>query len=98
MLKRKPRRPSLIATTQNYAHTFVHKKEHDTSAHLERMKNLEVTAKDLQPRLDEAENLATKGGKKQPHDWSPGSMNLRQKLKLSKDKGQMLSRESANMS
>ncbi|XP_069385104.1 myosin heavy chain, fast skeletal muscle-like [Paralichthys olivaceus] len=42
------------------------KKEQDTSAHLERMKkNLEVAVKDLQHRLDEAENLAMKGGKKQ---------------------------------
>ncbi|XP_050961493.1 myosin heavy chain, fast skeletal muscle [Labeo rohita] len=42
------------------------KKEQDTSAHLERMrKNLEATIKDLQNRLDEAENVAMKGGKKQ---------------------------------
>ncbi|XP_058229624.1 myosin heavy chain, fast skeletal muscle-like [Hemibagrus wyckioides] len=42
------------------------KKEQDTSAHLERMKkNLETTIKDLQHRLDEAENLVIKGGKKQ---------------------------------
>ncbi|CAL8368842.1 unnamed protein product [Lota lota] len=42
------------------------KKEQDTSSHLERMKkNLEVTVKDLQHRLDEAETLALKGGKKQ---------------------------------
>uniref|UniRef100_A0A4W4E3Q0 Myosin motor domain-containing protein n=1 Tax=Electrophorus electricus TaxID=8005 RepID=A0A4W4E3Q0_ELEEL len=42
------------------------KKEQDTSAHLERMKkNLEITVKDLQHRLDEAESLAMKGGKKQ---------------------------------
>ncbi|CAL8302248.1 unnamed protein product [Merluccius merluccius] len=42
------------------------KKEQDTSAHLERMKkNLEVTVKDLQQRLDEAEQIALKGGKKQ---------------------------------
>uniref|UniRef100_A0AAX7SUU0 Myosin motor domain-containing protein n=1 Tax=Astatotilapia calliptera TaxID=8154 RepID=A0AAX7SUU0_ASTCA len=42
------------------------KKEQDTSAHLERMKkNLEAAVKDLQHRLDEAENLAMKGGKKQ---------------------------------
>ncbi|CAL9694873.1 unnamed protein product [Knipowitschia caucasica] len=42
------------------------KKEQDTSSHLERMKkNLEVNVKDLQHRLDEAENLAMKGGKKQ---------------------------------
>ncbi|XP_064378587.1 myosin heavy chain, skeletal muscle, adult-like isoform X2 [Dromaius novaehollandiae] len=42
------------------------KKEQDTSAHLERMKkNLDQTVKDLQLRLDEAEQLALKGGKKQ---------------------------------
>ncbi|XP_067329945.1 myosin-7-like isoform X1 [Channa argus] len=42
------------------------KKEQDTSAHLERMKkNMEQTIKDLQHRLDEAEQLAMKGGKKQ---------------------------------
>ncbi|NXA43495.1 MYSS protein, partial [Eudromia elegans] len=42
------------------------KKEQDTSAHLERMKkNLDQTVKDLQHRLDEAEQLALKGGKKQ---------------------------------
>ena len=42
------------------------KKEQDTSSHLERMKkNLELTVKDLQHRLDEAESLAMKGGKKQ---------------------------------
>ncbi|XP_036613875.1 myosin-8 isoform X3 [Trichosurus vulpecula] len=42
------------------------KKEQDTSAHLERMKkNLEQTVKDLQHRLDEAEQLALKGGRKQ---------------------------------
>ncbi|KAM9120152.1 myosin-1B [Pangshura tecta] len=41
------------------------KKEQDTSAHLERMKkNLDQTVKDLQLRLDEAEQLALKGGKK----------------------------------
>ncbi|EGV98626.1 Myosin-4 [Cricetulus griseus] len=42
------------------------KKEQDTSAHLERMKkNMEQTVKDLQHRLDEAAQLALKGGKKQ---------------------------------
>ncbi|XP_044033499.1 myosin heavy chain, fast skeletal muscle-like isoform X2 [Siniperca chuatsi] len=42
------------------------KKEQDTSSHLERMKkNLEASVKDLQHRLDEAEDLALKGGKKQ---------------------------------
>ena len=40
-------------------------KEQDTSAHLERTKkNLEQTVKDLQHRLDEAEQPALKGGKK----------------------------------
>ena len=57
------------------------KKEQDTSSHLERMKkNLELTVKDLQHRLDEAENLAMKGGKKQLQKlesrvWSPCSIN-----------------------
>ncbi|CAL8271208.1 unnamed protein product [Lota lota] len=42
------------------------KKEQDTSAHLERMKkNLEVTVKDLQQRLDEAEQITLKGSKKE---------------------------------
>ncbi|TRZ01924.1 hypothetical protein DNTS_012380 [Danionella cerebrum] len=42
------------------------KKEQDTSSHLERMKrNMEQTIKDLQNRLDEAEQIALKGGKKQ---------------------------------
>uniref|UniRef100_A0A803VI31 Myosin heavy chain 7B n=1 Tax=Ficedula albicollis TaxID=59894 RepID=A0A803VI31_FICAL len=42
------------------------KKEQDTSAHLERMKkNMEQTIKDLQLRLNEAEQIALKGGKKQ---------------------------------
>ncbi|KAI7794010.1 putative myosin-7-like, partial [Triplophysa rosa] len=42
------------------------KKEQDTSSHLERMKrNMEQTIKDLQMRLDEAEQIALKGGKKQ---------------------------------
>ncbi|KAI4875063.1 hypothetical protein NFI96_033358 [Prochilodus magdalenae] len=42
------------------------KKEQDTSAHLERMKkNMEQTVKDLQMKLEEAEQIALKGGKKQ---------------------------------
>ena len=42
------------------------KKEQDTSSHLERMKrNMETTVKDLQLCLDEAEQIALKGGKKQ---------------------------------
>ena len=42
------------------------KKEQDTSHHMERMKkNHENSVKDLQLRLDEAEQVALKGGKKQ---------------------------------
>merc|ERR1712190_371860 len=42
------------------------KKEQDQSIHLERMKkNMETSVKDLQLRLDEAEQVALKGGKKQ---------------------------------
>merc|ERR1711994_160661 len=42
------------------------KKEQDRSSHLERMKkNMEQTVKDLKVRLDEAEQVALKGGKKQ---------------------------------
>ena len=42
------------------------KKEQDTNAHLERMKkNIETNLKALQQRLDEAEQVALKGGKKQ---------------------------------
>ena len=38
------------------------KKEQDTNTHLERMKkNVEITAKSLQSRLDEAEQVAMKG-------------------------------------
>merc|ERR1712038_1693075 len=42
------------------------KKEQDQSSHLERMKkNMENSVKDLQLRLDEAEQVALKGGRKQ---------------------------------
>ncbi|XP_076147556.1 uncharacterized protein LOC143131856 [Alosa pseudoharengus] len=41
------------------------KKEQDTSAHLERMKKNMEPIKDLQHRLDEAEQITMKGGKKQ---------------------------------
>merc|ERR1712136_503706 len=41
------------------------KKEQDQSQHMERMKkNQEMSVKDLQHRLDEAEQVALKGGKK----------------------------------
>ncbi|XP_063078649.1 myosin-4-like [Engraulis encrasicolus] len=59
------------------------KKEQDTSAHLERMKkNLEVTVKDLQHRLDEAENLAMKGGKKQLQKLESRVHELENELEL----------------
>merc|ERR1712088_619648 len=42
------------------------KKERDQCQHLERMKkNMECTVKELQVRLDEAEQVALKGGRKQ---------------------------------
>lgn len=42
------------------------KKEQDIKAHLERMKkNMDQTVKDMQLCLDETEQLALKGGKKQ---------------------------------
>merc|ERR1711877_94341 len=42
------------------------KKEQDQCQHLERMKkNMESTVKELQVRLDEAEQVALKGGRKQ---------------------------------
>merc|ERR1712077_44653 len=44
------------------------KKEQDQCQHLERMKkNMESTVKELQVRLDEAEQVALKGGRKQVH-------------------------------
>ncbi|XP_042564778.1 myosin-1B-like [Clupea harengus] len=59
------------------------KKEQDTSAHLERMKkNLETTVKDLQHRLDEAENLAMKGGKKQLQKLESRVRELENELEL----------------
>ncbi|XP_067426954.1 myosin-7-like [Thunnus thynnus] len=47
------------------------KTEQDTSAHLERMK------KNLQHRLDEAKNLAMKGGKKQLQKLESRKLKLR---------------------
>ncbi|XP_041854267.1 myosin-4-like [Melanotaenia boesemani] len=64
------------------------KKEQDTSAHLERMKkNLEVTVKDLQQRLDEAENLAMKGGKKQLHKLEARVRELENELEAEQRHG-----------
>ncbi|XP_068170409.1 myosin heavy chain, fast skeletal muscle-like [Antennarius striatus] len=64
------------------------KKEQDTSAHLERMKkNLEVTVKDLQHRLDEAENLALKGGKKQLQKLEARVRELESELETEQRRG-----------
>ncbi|MBN3313470.1 MYSS protein, partial [Atractosteus spatula] len=64
------------------------KKEQDTSAHLERMKkNLEVTVKDLQHRLDEAEQLAMKGGKKQLQKLETRVRELENELEAEQRRG-----------
>ncbi|XP_078257696.1 myosin-4-like [Rhinoraja longicauda] len=64
------------------------KKEQDTSAHLERMKkNLEQTVKDLQHRLDEAEQLAMKGGKKQLQKLEARVRELENELEAEQKRG-----------
>ncbi|EMP41316.1 Myosin-7B, partial [Chelonia mydas] len=70
------------------------KKEQDTSAHLERMKkNMEQTIKDLQMRLDEAEQIALKGGKKQIQKLEArvreleGELDIEQKRNAETQKG-----------
>uniref|UniRef100_A0A4W5QRE2 Myosin tail domain-containing protein n=1 Tax=Hucho hucho TaxID=62062 RepID=A0A4W5QRE2_9TELE len=64
------------------------KKEQDTSGHVERMKkNLEVTVKDLQHRLDEAENLAMKGGKKQLQKLEAQMRELELELEAEQERG-----------
>uniref|UniRef100_A0A8C4TSQ1 Myosin heavy chain, fast skeletal muscle n=1 Tax=Erpetoichthys calabaricus TaxID=27687 RepID=A0A8C4TSQ1_ERPCA len=64
------------------------KKEQDTSAHLERMKkNLEQTVKDLQHRLDEAEQLAMKGGKKQLQKLESRVRELENELEAEQRRG-----------
>uniref|UniRef100_A0A8D0FIC2 Myosin heavy chain 2 n=1 Tax=Strix occidentalis caurina TaxID=311401 RepID=A0A8D0FIC2_STROC len=63
-------------------------KEQDTSAHLERMKgNLEQTVKDLQHRLDEAEQLALKGRKKQLQKLEARINELENKLDVEQKRG-----------
>ncbi|XP_037600214.1 myosin-6 [Cebus imitator] len=65
-LDKKQRNFDKLSCTQAAMMAEELKKEQDTSAHLERMKkNMEQTIKDLQHRLDEAEQIALKGGKKQ---------------------------------
>uniref|UniRef100_A0A8C3IID6 Myosin heavy chain 2 n=1 Tax=Chrysemys picta bellii TaxID=8478 RepID=A0A8C3IID6_CHRPI len=64
------------------------KKEQDTSAHLERMKkNLDQTVKDLQLRLDEAEQLALKGGKKQIQKLEARVQELENELDAEQKRG-----------
>uniref|UniRef100_A0A673CR53 Myosin-7 n=1 Tax=Sphaeramia orbicularis TaxID=375764 RepID=A0A673CR53_9TELE len=63
------------------------KKEQDTSAHLERMKkNMEQTIKDLQHRLDEAEQIAMKGGKKQLQKLEARVRELENEVELEQKK------------
>ncbi|KAL2085407.1 hypothetical protein ACEWY4_018727 [Coilia grayii] len=63
------------------------KKEQDTSAHLERMKkNMEQTIKDLQHRLDEAEQIAMKGGKKQIQKLEARVRELENELEMEQKK------------
>uniref|UniRef100_A0A667XW88 Myosin-7B n=1 Tax=Myripristis murdjan TaxID=586833 RepID=A0A667XW88_9TELE len=65
------------------------KKEQDTSAHLERMKkNMEQTIKDLQMRLDEAEQIALKGGKKQVQKLENRVKELENELESEQKKSQ----------
>ncbi|XDV41095.1 hypothetical protein PO909_010021 [Leuciscus waleckii] len=64
------------------------KKEQDTSAHLERMKkNMEQTIKDLQHRLDEAEQVAMKGGKKQLQKMEARIRDLENELDAEQKRG-----------
>uniref|UniRef100_A0A3P8V5S4 Myosin, heavy chain 6, cardiac muscle, alpha n=1 Tax=Cynoglossus semilaevis TaxID=244447 RepID=A0A3P8V5S4_CYNSE len=64
------------------------KKEQDTSAHLERMKkNMEQTIKDLQQRLDEAEQIAMKGGKKQLQKLEARIKELENELEAEQKRG-----------
>ncbi|XP_069367056.1 myosin-7-like [Paralichthys olivaceus] len=63
------------------------KKEQDTSAHLERMKkNMEQTIKDLQHRLDEAEQIALKGGKKQMQKLEARMKELENEVEMEQKK------------
>ncbi|KAM9798824.1 myosin, heavy chain 7B, cardiac muscle, beta a [Syngnathus typhle] len=65
------------------------KKEQDTSAHLERMKkNMDQTIKDLQMRLDEAEQIALKGGKKQVQKLEARVRDLESELDVEQKKNQ----------
>ncbi|XP_033846706.1 myosin-6-like [Periophthalmus magnuspinnatus] len=64
------------------------KKEQDLSAHLERMKkNMEATIRDLQLRLDEAEQSASKGGRKQLQRLETRLRDLEAELEAEQKRG-----------
>merc|ERR1719450_461585 len=73
--------------------------EQETAMMLERDKKLlEAQVKDAQSRLDEAEQNALKGGKRQWLRWTQESVSLNLSLMLKTDAMQMLKRICANPS
>ncbi|XP_034027771.1 myosin-7B-like [Thalassophryne amazonica] len=65
------------------------KKEQDSSNMLERMKkNMETTVKELQLKVDEAEQLAVKGGKKQLHKLESRVRELQTELMVEQKKSE----------
>uniref|UniRef100_UPI003AAAB43F myosin-7-like n=1 Tax=Centroberyx gerrardi TaxID=166262 RepID=UPI003AAAB43F len=65
------------------------KKEQDSSTMLERMKrNMEATVKELQVKLDEAEQMALKGGKKQLHKMEIRVRDLETELMVEQKKSE----------
>ncbi|KAF7653142.1 hypothetical protein LDENG_00086620 [Lucifuga dentata] len=65
------------------------KKEQDSSNMLERMKkNMEATVKELQVKLDEAEQMALKGGKKQLHKLETRVRELQTELMVEQKKSE----------
>ncbi|XP_053704649.1 myosin-7B-like [Synchiropus splendidus] len=65
------------------------KKEQDSCSMLERMKkNMESTVKELQVKLDEAEQMALKGGKKQLHKLETRVRDLQTELLVEQKKSE----------
>ncbi|KAG7224353.1 hypothetical protein INR49_004660 [Caranx melampygus] len=65
------------------------KKEQDSSSMMERMKkNMESTVKDLQVKLDETEQMALKGGKKQLHKLESRVRELQTELMMEQKKSE----------
>ncbi|XP_029994304.1 myosin-7B-like [Sphaeramia orbicularis] len=65
------------------------KKEQDSSSILERMKkNMESTVKELQVKLDETEQMALKGGKKQLHKLETRVRELQTELMVEQKKSE----------